>query len=991
MLKKLSKEDQDRICSQQVITELRDCIKELVDNAIDAECTEILISLTDFGSSTIEVLDNGKGIEELNQIGERGATSKLESFDHINESLSTLGFRGEGLNSIINSCEIVEIDSKYGNEENKVVFEQGKCQIINLDEKDQGTNQFHKYHFSGKSGTRVKIVGLFLPYISRRSQFLKNLRLQLKSLIVLIEEYAICYPMIRFLLSNKILSDVEREKIHKRLVGSEIKHQSNQIQSQLIMTRGKVSSQKEVAQYIWGKSVLGNSLDFKLEGEVFIPKLQKFASKVEEESSPSNQALVGGKWIITGFISSLDKGRPSPDHQIFTVNSRPVDSIKRISRVISSIHSTLSSFNSRKLYPAFVINIQLPQALLDINVTPNKRIIMLPAKVETIIAESIQQFLQDSYQNNIPIKRESIGSQSLLNFSSKYQDTHSTETIQSQPSQKKFTDCITTSTPSLQSDTLADSLHFGSNKEDRNEENSSSSESELEPGKVPKSIGIKRQCLGVSMREFNLDDSLTNKKKETNIGKPCLSSFQEYIPTGSKFIDEDNNNGVGKDKDKDENENRDEDKYKEKEKEKEKEKDEDKDKDNDKDNDNDKDKNKNKNKDSNRDSNRDRDRDFGKPDILGQGVSVNPIKIRLKNNIPVESIIELRYNKAEQEAIWSCRKNLYPRFGRRSNQEKVPSASKYLPNEDITQTINKHEKRSGVSELLDYQDDGASHSFNFKKHLFAQLQVIGQFNKGFILTKLSVVQGQDQEEIHEKKEKETESIHIFIIDQHASDEKARFEKLNNDLSNIQTQKLITPLAISLSPSQEQLVISYKDIFEKNGFRFIFNQNSEIGSRIQLTQLPVVLGIPLKQIDFLDLLSQINKYKVRVSTEYKSLDFQEPSSIINKEIRGKKKLENNNQMNEDEDEDEEEDSISILTEGQDNNSVTLWCPSGLVPRPRKIWSILASKACRSAVMIGDDLNLPKMKSIVRTMSTLKSPWNCPHGRPSIRHLGYFSTL
>lgn len=43
------------------------------------------------------------------------------------------------------------------------------------------------------------------------------------------------------------------------------------------------------------------------------------------------------------------------------------------------------------------------------------------------------------------------------------------------------------------------------------------------------------------------------------------------------------------------------------------------------------------------------------------------------------------------------------------------------------------------------------------------------------------------------------------------------------------------------------------------------------------------------------------------------------------------------------------------------------------------------------MIGDDLNLPKMKSIVKTMSTLKSPWNCPHGRPSIRHLGHFSAL
>lgn len=407
MLKKLSREDQDRICSQQVITELRDCVKELVDNAIDAGCTEVLVSLTDFGSSTIEVLDNGKGIEELGSVGERGATSKLESFDHISESLTTLGFRGEGLNSIINSSELVEIDSKSSSSKSasgKVVFERGKLQV------KEESDQPHGYQFSGKSGTRVRIVGLFLPYVSRRSQFLKGVKAQLKSLIVLLEEYAICYPVVRFLLSNRMLSDAEREKVHRGLAGSpELRRQSSQTQSELFMTRGGVSSQKDVARYIWGKSVLGDSLDFRLEGEIFVPKLQRWASTQAESGSPSREeALVGGGWTIVGFISSLDKGRPSPDHQIFTVNGRPVDPIKRISRVISSVHSTSSSFSSRRLYPAFVINIQLPQSLLDINVTPNKRTVMLPAKVETALAESIQQFLQDSYQNNIPIKRQSV-------------------------------------------------------------------------------------------------------------------------------------------------------------------------------------------------------------------------------------------------------------------------------------------------------------------------------------------------------------------------------------------------------------------------------------------------------------------------------------------------------------------------------------------------------------------------------------------------------
>ncbi len=52
---------------------------------------------------------------------------------------------------------------------------------------------------------------------------------------------------------------------------------------------------------------------------------------------------------------------------------------------------------------------------------------------------------------------------------------------------------------------------------------------------------------------------------------------------------------------------------------------------------------------------------------------------------------------------------------------------------------------------------------------------------------------------------------------------------------------------------------------------------------------------------------------------------------------------------------------------------------------------ASKACRSAVMIGDELIKNKMVEIVHRMSDLKSPWNCPHGRPSLISLGGFSSI
>jgi hypothetical protein len=52
---------------------------------------------------------------------------------------------------------------------------------------------------------------------------------------------------------------------------------------------------------------------------------------------------------------------------------------------------------------------------------------------------------------------------------------------------------------------------------------------------------------------------------------------------------------------------------------------------------------------------------------------------------------------------------------------------------------------------------------------------------------------------------------------------------------------------------------------------------------------------------------------------------------------------------------------------------------------KLVSALASRACRSAVMVGTALNTNDMQGIVRQMSGLEQPWNCPHGRPTVRHL------
>jgi DNA mismatch repair protein PMS2 len=60
-------------------------------------------------------------------------------------------------------------------------------------------------------------------------------------------------------------------------------------------------------------------------------------------------------------------------------------------------------------------------------------------------------------------------------------------------------------------------------------------------------------------------------------------------------------------------------------------------------------------------------------------------------------------------------------------------------------------------------------------------------------------------------------------------------------------------------------------------------------------------------------------------------------------------------------------------------------STAVPRLPRTRAMFASRACRSAIMIGRHLTLSRMRRLVDGMAELDQPWNCPHGRPTLRHL------
>lgn len=107
----------NQIAAGEVIQRPASVIKELVENAVDAGATRIDVMVVDAGRTSIQVIDNGKGMSETDArlSFERHATSKIRQADDLFD-LHTMGFRGEALASIAAVAQ-VELRTRQQGEE----------------------------------------------------------------------------------------------------------------------------------------------------------------------------------------------------------------------------------------------------------------------------------------------------------------------------------------------------------------------------------------------------------------------------------------------------------------------------------------------------------------------------------------------------------------------------------------------------------------------------------------------------------------------------------------------------------------------------------------------------------------------------------------------------------------------------------------------------------------------------------------------------------
>ena len=185
-IKKLPENLINQIAAGEVIERPSSALKELIENSIDAEATEISIYLSDGGKTLIEVVDNGKGmtLDDLSMCLERHATSKISDGDLM--CIDSLGFRGEALpsiGSIANLC----IESF-----NKSKSEAWKISIIN--------NKKHVEPSIIRFGTKVTITDLFFK-VPARLKFLKTNVTEIRYCKEVVKHLAMSHPKISFTLT----------------------------------------------------------------------------------------------------------------------------------------------------------------------------------------------------------------------------------------------------------------------------------------------------------------------------------------------------------------------------------------------------------------------------------------------------------------------------------------------------------------------------------------------------------------------------------------------------------------------------------------------------------------------------------------------------------------------------------------------------------------------------------------------------------------------
>ena len=309
----------NKIAAGEVIERTASCVKELIENSLDAGATDIQVTVKEGGKKLIRISDNGHGIlaGDLSLIFKSHSTSKIiEEKDLYN--INTFGFRGEALASMASIAQ-VRLISKSASQQD--TYE------ISVDNNKISQPQ----PAAGINGTTIEIANLFYQTPARR-KFLKSNSVELSHITETITRFAIAYPEISFKL------------MHLPDNSSDADSPASARQSLINLTSNKDNLAQGILQ----------RLDF-----FYGPDISRELLCATEEKD-------GLK--LTAYFSAPTQTRSNSKYQFFYLNRRFIRD-RILSRAIyQAYHNLIPSGR----HPFVTLFIQMPTSAFDVNVHPTK-------------------------------------------------------------------------------------------------------------------------------------------------------------------------------------------------------------------------------------------------------------------------------------------------------------------------------------------------------------------------------------------------------------------------------------------------------------------------------------------------------------------------------------------------------------------------------------------------------------------------------------------
>ncbi|KAF7548304.1 hypothetical protein G7Z17_g7146 [Cylindrodendrum hubeiense] len=911
-----------QIQSGQVIVDLCSVVKELIENSIDAGATSIDVRFKNQGLDLIEIQDNGTGISPDNypSVALKHHTSKLSSYSDI-ASLQTFGFRGEALASLcalsvlsVTTCQASEVPKG-----SKLAFEpSGKL---------KGT-----VVVAAQRGTTVSVEKLFHNLPVRRRELERNIKREWHKVIALLNQYACIQTNLKFSVSQQ---PTKGKRIH------------------LFSTRGNPTTRDNIINIFGAKTMT-----------VLVP----LHLKLEMQPSTVGQSLHAGISAartssdvhVVGHVSrpAHGDGRQTPDRQMFFVNGRPCG-LPQFAKVFNEVYRSHNSSQS----PFILADIQLDTDMYDVNVSPDKRSILLHDQNNLLdtLRDSLMT-LFDSHDYSVPTAQLLKPRQQEATSNNTTPKTHkpiprpaasSDDSDDDSQSESEASEIISPvgSVPQRRAITMvmdADALERLSEQGESDEDDkprpvkdfnkrlaefSTTSPRVTRKAAGPSALSADelidhdqaQYCATQPANLAQLNSDAQNQASPSSrsrnspevttiaIGDHIETSIMNSSPELSGRGDEEEDDGGVSGEDEEELEE-------------------------------------SLGEESDETANKGlgsstRSRINPKNE---QPHSIANVIVEDNENIinesPSSRAPDSREGRAEghpQELDGSSPVPEASAGPSTAEKRELPFKSGVRKKDATSQTVqhlridegtlrsrmaswaecvpDNDSRTSGGRELTDINADDAEEklSLSISKGDFFRMRIAGQFNLGFIIA-VRPAKPQVGDELESVEDDE-----LLIIDQHATDEKYNFERLQAT-TVVQSQRLVHPKRLELTALEEEVVMENMVAIEANGFKIDVDTSGDepVGSRCQL------LALPLSR-----------------ETTFTLADLEELISLLGDESSESK----------------------------------------YIPRPSKVRKMFAMRACRSSIMIGKPLAQGQMETLVRHMGELDKPWNCPHGRPTMRHL------